>query len=236
MLYNHPRFFSIFPIENMIPLTGTHYLNSVYSHINVRIFGEKETVEILLLFSQALKQSHLQSVHPKLPASLPRKMSSYIINLIREIKAGRPMGIVKNVTPTRQVDIGTFTQKVAEMAPIDNNRKLVLPLSAAAASQVSKANVVDHLDRLSNHHIEEIRKRMVPNPAYKVYLEEQAKKGTKRKADDELESSELHAENVAVLNQITNDKVSKTAPSVKTVINNGARKKARTKKARTKKA
>lgn len=153
-------------------------------------------------------------------------MSSCIIDLIGEIKAGRPVGIVKSVAAIRQEDKGSSAEKITELPPIDTDMIVTPPLPiAAGSSQGSKIDTADFMYRLENRHIEEVKKRMVPNPA--VPLERKANKSTKRKADDDLEASELRAENVAALNQ--------TGPSVATVNDNGARRKPRTKKVRTKK-
>ncbi|KAF2823277.1 hypothetical protein CC86DRAFT_457692 [Ophiobolus disseminans] len=155
-------------------------------------------------------------------------MSENILNLLGDIKAGRPVGMVKH-QPTNPrnfqmygrtdgVTIGqhldefdsfneeegrTFDEAIMDGLFSDDKALMPPPpkphTSKKGKSETNKVDVRDYMARLENHHIVQATKRLVEKPAYKAKMEEQALKGaTKRKLGQE--SSDLQAQNARVLN------------------------------------
>jgi len=164
-------------------------------------------------------------------------MSTNILNLISDIKAGKPVGIVRHVPPNPRdflmygrKDGVTIGQHLAEFDTykdehgrsfdeimmdglLSDNKELMPPppnpTSMAGKSTANKVNVHDYFSRLDNYHLTQSTARLVQNPEHKKAIEEQALKGARKRKLGQ-ESSDMQAKNAQVLKDSEDGRAPKT--------------------------
>jgi hypothetical protein len=116
-------------------------------------------------------------------------MSSYMMSLLDDIKSGRPTHVLLNPS---KVKATTFPPTIQAIRNPTADAKLLTtappkPQTAEAdAPDDAKIDVADYMHRLQHRHIVAVKKRLVPNPEYARYMEEEAAGGgNKRKTDSE---------------------------------------------------
>jgi hypothetical protein len=153
-------------------------------------------------------------------------MSHNILNIISEIRGGRPVGIVKHA-PTNPCDFpmygckdgvtigqhlnefdswkdikGRSFDQAVTAGLLDNDTTRMPPPPVPTTSKASQAkrtitDVHDYMDRFENHHITVSKQHLVVDPEYQKAVK-------KRKMDEDALSAIMRAENAKVLDAAAN--------------------------------